>query len=103
MLAEDAAKRAAAEKTEQTSVAANNHPAKYLQGRLVSVDCSQSPAAVLTVRSEGSVLKLRAGDYKSLLVIGADQFSCDWKDRQVSINYKPGGLSDGDLVSLEVR
>ena len=103
VLAEDAAKRAAAEKTEQTSVAANNHPAKYLQGRLVSVDCSQSPAAVLTVRSEGSVLKLRAGDYKSLLVIGADQFSCDWKDRQVSINYKPGGLSDGDLVSLEVR
>jgi hypothetical protein len=103
VLAEDAAKRAAEEKAAQTTVAANNHPAKYLQGRLVSVDCSQSPAAILTIRTEGNVLKLRAGDYKSLLVIGADRFSCEWKDRQVSINYKPGGLSDGDLVSLEVR
>jgi tetratricopeptide (TPR) repeat protein len=103
VLTEDAAKREAAEKAEQTTVAANNHPAKYLQGRLVSVDCSQSPAAILTVRSDSGTLKLRAGDYKSLLVIGADQFSCSWRDRQVSINYKPGGLSDGDLVSLEVR
>jgi len=46
---------------------------------------------------------LRAADYKSLLLIGADQFSCDWHDRQVDANYKAGGQSDGDLVSLEVH
>jgi len=36
-------------------------------------------------------------------VIGADQFSCDWQNLRVSVNYKPGGAADGDLVSLEVR
>ena len=67
------------------------------------VDCSQAPAAVVTIASEGTVLKLRAPDYKSLLLIGASDFSCDWRDRAVTVNYKPGGVSDGDLVSLEVR
>ncbi len=58
---------------------------------------------MLTVTSNGTVLKLRTADYKSLLLIGADKFSCEWNDRAVSVNYKPGGLSDGDLVSVEVR
>ena len=70
---------------------------------MVDVDCSQSPAAVLTVAAGGLELKLRAADYKSLLLIGADDFSCEWHDRQVTVNYKPGGMTDGDLVSLEVR
>jgi hypothetical protein len=69
----------------------------------VDVDCSQSPAAVLTVSSGSAVLKLRTADYKSLLLIGADNFSCEWNNRSVSVNYKSGGMSDGDLVSLEVR
>ncbi|MEY2395960.1 MAG: hypothetical protein QOF94_2305, partial [Acidobacteriaceae bacterium] len=78
-------------------------PARFLQGRLVKVDCSQSPAAILTVAASGIVLNLRTPDYKSLLLIGADTFSCDWNDRSVSVNYKAGGVSDGDLVSVEVR
>jgi hypothetical protein len=48
-------------------------------------------------------LKLRTADYKSLLLIGADTFSCAWGDRSVSVNYRPGGAADGDLVSVEVR
>jgi hypothetical protein len=103
VLDEDAAKRAAQEKAAQGPGPADKRPSKFFQGRLVSVDCSQPPAAILTVETEGAVLKLRAVDYKSLLLIGADQFSCDWKDRRVSVNYKPGGLADGDLVSLEMR
>ena len=103
VLEEDAAKRAAAEKAAQASKPANNTPAKFFEGRLIAVDCSQTPTAILTVTEGGVVLKLRALDYKSLLLIGADEFSCDWKDRKVSVNYKPGGLNDGDLVSLEVR
>ena len=102
VLEQDAAKRAAADKAPSTGTA-DKRPAKFLQGRLVGVDCSQSPAAVLTVTSGGVVLKLRTADYKSLPLIGADAFSCAWNDRAVSVNYKAGGMADGDLVSVEVR
>jgi hypothetical protein len=102
VLEQDAAKRAVAQTTQPTSTA-DKRPAKFFQGRLVGVDCSQSPAAVLTVTSDGVVLKLRTANYKSLPLIGAESFSCDWNNRSVSVNYKPGGLSDGDLVSVEVR
>ena len=103
VLEQDAAKRAAAAQAAQSAGAGDKRPAKFLQGRLVGVDCSQSPAAVLTVTSGSVVLKLRTPDYKSLLLIGADTFSCAWNDRSVSVNYKAGGISDGDLVSVEVR
>jgi hypothetical protein len=102
VLEQDAAKRAAADQATQSGTA-DKRPMKFVQGRLVDVDCSQSPAAVLTVSSGAAVLKLRTADYKSLLLIGADVFSCEWNNRSVSVNYKPGGMSDGDLVSLEVR
>jgi hypothetical protein len=48
-------------------------------------------------------MKLRTDDYKSLLLVGADEFSCEWTDRAVVANYKAGGKSDGDLVSVEVQ
>jgi hypothetical protein len=107
VLEEDAAKRAAAEKAEQSGgpsgATQDRRPTKFLKGRLVDVDCSQAPSATLIVTTGGAELKLRAADYKSLLLIGADNFSCEWRDRQVTVNYKPGGMTDGDLVSLEVR
>jgi len=101
VLDEDAAKRDAQEKT--VPPGGDKRPTKFLKGRLVAVDCSTAPAAILTVASGGVSLKLRAADVKSILLIGADEFSCAWQNRQVSVNYKPGGLADGDLVSLEVR
>jgi hypothetical protein len=103
VLEQDAAKRAAAEQASQNGGVGDKRAAKFFRGRLVGVDCSKSPAAVLTVVSGGTVLKLRTPDYKSLLLIGADTFSCAWNDRSVSVNYKPGGVSDGDLVSVELR
>ncbi len=102
-LDEEAAKRDAAEKGDQPGSPSDARTTKFIKGRLVAVDCSKAPAAVLTVRSEAGTLKLRAADYKSLLLIGADDFSCDWRDRQVTANYKPRGGADGDLVSLEMR
>jgi len=99
-LEEDAAKRSAAENAGTT---ADTRVTKFAKGRLVAVDCSKAPAATLTVRSEAGTLKLHSPDYKSLLLIGADDFSCDWRDRPVTVNYKPRGGTDGDLVSLEVR
>ncbi|MGA8202481.1 MAG: hypothetical protein WB814_20605, partial [Candidatus Sulfotelmatobacter sp.] len=103
VLDQDAAKRAAAEQASHNAGSADMRPAKFFQGRLVGVDCSKSPAAILTVSSGGKIMKLRTPDYKSLLLIGADSFSCAWNDRSVSVNYKPGGVSDGDLVSVELR
>jgi hypothetical protein len=103
VLDQDAAKRAAEAQASPSATTADLRPPKYVQGRLISIDCSQSPAAVLTVSAGGAVLKLRTADYKSLLLIGANTFSCEWNNRSVSVNYKPGGLSDGDLLSVEVR
>jgi hypothetical protein len=103
VLEEDAAKRDAAGKAAQSAGPEDKRTTKFVKGRLVGVDCSQTPAAVLTVAAEGSTLKLRAADYKSLLLIGADDFSCDWRDRPVTVNYKPSGSTHGDVVSLEMR
>jgi tetratricopeptide (TPR) repeat protein len=103
VLEEDAAKRAEAEKATQSGGPADMRPTKFVKGRLVDVDCSQSPAAILTLNVDGLELKLRAADYKSLVLIGADDFSCAWANRQVTVNYKPGGSMNGDVVSLEVR
>jgi tetratricopeptide (TPR) repeat protein len=76
---------------------------QFLKGKLLDVDCSQSPAAVLTVVSKTKRLKFRTENYQSLVLVGADKFSCGWKDRAVAVNFKAGGKSDGDLVSLEVQ
>jgi tetratricopeptide (TPR) repeat protein len=102
VLEQDAAKRASAADPNQAGPA-DGRATKYVKGRLVAVDCSKLPAATLTINSEAGTLQLHSADYKSLLLIGADDFSCDWRDRQVTVNYKPSGSNRGDLVSLEVR
>lgn len=76
---------------------------QFLKGKLISVDCSQAPSAILTVAAGAKVLRLRTENYKSVMLIGADDFSCDWKSRPVAVNYRPGGKADGDLVSVEVQ
>jgi tetratricopeptide (TPR) repeat protein len=76
---------------------------QFVRGRLIKVDCSQNPVAILTVRTNSRTLRLRTENYKSLLLVGADEFSCDWTDRAVVANYKPGGRADGDVVSVEVQ
>jgi Flp pilus assembly protein TadD len=76
---------------------------QFVKGKIVAVDCSQAPSAVLTVSAGAKLLKLRTENYKSLMVMGADDFSCDWKSRAVAVNYKAGGKADGDLVSVELE
>ncbi len=76
---------------------------QYAKGTLVGIDCTQAPAAVLTISSAGKILKLRTPDYKSLTLIGADSFSCDWAHRAVAANYKAKSKTEGDLVSLELH
>ncbi|HEV3513083.1 MAG TPA: hypothetical protein VGS05_15350 [Candidatus Sulfotelmatobacter sp.] len=102
VLEEDEAKREAAENAQAESPN-DARSTRFAKGRLLAVDCSQAPSAILTVSAETGTLKLHTRDYKSLLLIGADDFSCDWRDRQVTVNYKPGKGREGDLVSLEMR
>jgi hypothetical protein len=101
VLVEDAAQRAAAQ--QKSEAGPDQRPSQYLKGKLVTVDCSQSPSATLTIASGARTVKLRTDDFRSLLLIGAEQFSCEWRDRPVSVNYKAAGQGSGDLVSLEIR
>jgi tetratricopeptide (TPR) repeat protein len=98
-LAQEAEKRAQV----QQQTAPDTRPTQFMKGRLLRVDCSQPPLATMTVTNGAKTLKLHAADVKSLVVIGADEFSCDWRDREVTVNYKAAGGSDGDVVSLELR
>ncbi len=102
-LEEEEAKREAAEKIKQADLHGDNRATKFVSGRLVAVDCSNSPAAVLTVNFATGQLKLRSADYRTIVLIGADDFSCEWRNREVTVNYKPGPGEEGDLVSLEMR
>ena len=103
-------KKAAAsdEEEDEDSKKASAEPApdrrkvQFAKGKLLRVDCSQSPVAVLTLAGTRS-MRLRTEDFHALQLIGADQFSCDWKNVAVTVNYKAGGKLDGDLVSLEIQ
>lgn len=74
-----------------------------LKGKIVVCDCSHTPEALITVISGMTTYTMHAADYKTLLVIGEEQFSCDWKNRPVSINYRTTGKNMGEAVSIEVR
>jgi tetratricopeptide (TPR) repeat protein len=78
-------------------------PVLFLRGKIVSSDCSKAPEAAITVLSGMTTYMLHASDYKSLLVIGEDKFSCEWANRLVSVNYRATGKRTGEVVSLEVR
>jgi tetratricopeptide (TPR) repeat protein len=78
-------------------------PVQFMKGKIVSSDCSKPPEAMITVLSGMKTYKLHASDYKSLLVIGEDQFSCEWKNRIAAVNYRPVGKNEGELVSVEVQ
>jgi tetratricopeptide (TPR) repeat protein len=78
-------------------------PVQFLKGKIVSSDCSKPPEAMVTILSGMTTYKMHASDYKSLLVIGQDQFSCEWKNRLVSVNYRAVGKDGGELVSIEIR
>jgi tetratricopeptide (TPR) repeat protein len=92
-----------AEDKEKVAVGPDTRPVKHLDGELVGVDCSPDPGAILTVSSRGNAWKLKVGDRKTVLLLGADKFSCTWKQKKVSVNYKASGGVTGEVVSLEVE
>lgn len=78
-------------------------PVRFLTGRLTAVDCSADHQALLSVISEGRSLKLHVGDRTHVVLIGANEFSCAWKNRNVALNYRGRQDGEGDVVSLEIR
>ncbi|MGD0470441.1 MAG: tetratricopeptide repeat protein [Terriglobales bacterium] len=78
-------------------------PVRFIKGKLAAVDCSAAPQALLSVVSGGRSLKMHIGDSKHVILIGADEFSCDWKNKSVSLNYRERQDGDGDVVSLEMQ
>jgi tetratricopeptide (TPR) repeat protein len=78
-------------------------PVLFLKGKIVSSDCSKAPEAAITFLSGMTTYTMHASDYKALVVIGEDQFSCDWKNRPVAMNYRAIGKRGGEVVSIEVR
>ncbi len=78
-------------------------PVRFLKGKIVSIDCSKPPEAIVTLVSGMTTYRMHASDSKSLLVIGEDQFSCSWKNRPAAVNYRSAGKKEGELVSIEVQ
>ena len=78
-------------------------PVRFVKGKLVNVDCSASPQAVLTVTAGAKSLKLHVHDSGHVIVIGADELSCDWKNKTLAVNYRERPDGEGDVVSLEVQ
>jgi len=75
----------------------------YIKGKLLAVDCSASPHAVMTVAVGGKSIRVHVADSAHLVVIGADQFSCDWAGKTVAVNYRERADGDGDAVSVEIE
>src|SRR5258708_40106293 len=75
-------------------------PVHFIKGKLAAVDCSIAPQALLRVVSAGRSFKLHIADTKHLVLLGADKFSCEWKNKNVALNYREhnnsnNGDSDG--------
>ena len=78
-------------------------PVRFIKGKLAAVDCSAAPQALLSVVSGGRSLKLHINDSKHVVLLGADNFSCEWKNKSVALNYRERQDGDGDVVSLEIQ
>jgi tetratricopeptide (TPR) repeat protein len=81
----------------------SNTPVRFFKGKITIVDCSAAPQAVLTVLAGSKSIKVHIRDSAHVVVIGADQFSCDWKDTKVAVNYRERADGEGDVVSLEIQ
>jgi tetratricopeptide (TPR) repeat protein len=81
---------------------ADTRKVEFLKGRIVGVQCGAAPEAMLTVNSEGRIWKVHVADRNAAVLIGVQSFDCGWHGETVTINYKPSGRLQGDMVSLEI-
>lgn len=102
---EDAAAAAASATNapEKRATSGSSEPVFFMKGILISVDCSNSPSATLNISSGGKKWMMLAPQSKKLVLMGAEEFSCSWTNRKVSVNYRKTGNDTGNLVSLELE
>jgi tetratricopeptide (TPR) repeat protein len=97
-------------------------PVKFMRATLAGVSCD-GKSAVLNLASSGPagkgaktarvrMVKMLVPDIQQVILVNVDTFSCDWRNRQVALNYKEGaspnpvakaGAYEGDVVSIEMR
>ncbi|HEY6251243.1 MAG TPA: tetratricopeptide repeat protein [Candidatus Angelobacter sp.] len=76
---------------------------KLLKGTITSVDCSAPPSAVLSVASGGKTWKMKVADTGHMVLAGAEEFSCSWKNQKVALNYWETSGTEGKVVSVELQ
>jgi hypothetical protein len=67
------------------------------------VDCSTPPLASLTIVSGAKSWKVNVADRSHVILIGANEFSCEWKMKKVAVNYRETSEGEGDVISLEIQ
>jgi tetratricopeptide (TPR) repeat protein len=75
----------------------------FLRGTVKNVDCSTEPTALLVISSGSKTLKLKVADKAHVILIGADQFSCEWSNKKVAVNYRQNDAGDTNVMSLEIQ
>ena len=78
----------------------------FIKGKIVEVECGAQPGAIVSVSSSGKVWKLHVRDRQHVILIGSDQFSCDWKNLPIAANFRDAGepkANEGDVISLELQ
>jgi Flp pilus assembly protein TadD len=90
---------------EQGPAKADRRPIRFLKGTLVNVTCGQDSSALLQVRATSGqhIWKMSTENRDKLVLVGADAFSCDWKNQKVAVNYRESSAGRGELVSLEIQ
>ncbi len=88
---------------EPAAKAPNLGATKYVRGVLTNVDCSSPPFAKLTVVSGPKTWKMKVASTGHVILIGADEFSCAWRNKKVALNYRATSEAEGDVISLEIQ
>ncbi len=88
---------------QQPTPIASGRAVRFTRGKLVSVDCSAAPSALLVVTTALKSWKLKVANTGQLVLIGAKSFACDWSNRNVAVNFRETGTGEGTVVSLEVK
>jgi hypothetical protein len=75
---------------------------EFLKGEVLAVDCSKSPIVTLTVWSKGKAWVMYSTNVHQLMLIGVENFSCNWSNVKASVNYRLQADGRGELISLEI-
>jgi tetratricopeptide (TPR) repeat protein len=78
-------------------------PTKFIKGTLANADCATPPSVILTVVSGEKIWKMTVADRNHLVLIGADNFSCSWRNQKVAINYRETNNGEASVISLEIQ